>query len=635
MATVESFSSLANLKASSATGAACLVGVSGIPDGVFFFTSGDFTGQADDQNIVKADSTPLATGAWVRQSGKAVAEKYPNVAAPYLNLHDYVLDNGSYNVMGFVPQVAKSGIRDGQGTVEVDGAIRTAMQAIREERGGGQLWMPAGHFRVGAPIVAPQGVGISGQNSKATFLHNQGAGDCLVYGTGISDNDADFERVLIEGLAIIGTPMSGKAIWGRKATTMFCIRDVYIEGGNSPVVLDSCYSLMMERVQVRGAETGDNIALNAISHDVTLLQVSSQVAKAGAGIAILGCYTPRIYGGKAEFNQHDQVRIANTRGMTIRDMYIEGIQPSSTGYAGIHVTNADAVIVSGGLFDATQGSTTLSGTISGFTLTVTDIQLGTLFVGAVLTGPGISIGTRITGLGTGTGGKGTYTVDNYQDAVFTAARASGPMGTDGTGTYVKVSGGTSALRMSDYGFVSVAASQRHVDFGASAYGCEAVIPFGARFANANPDQNFIRFRPGEDAPLLATVSSPQAIVHDATTTIIFDVKSKDVRNEWSGNNTFSPAVTDIYQVRGFVQLAGLVCTSQANAILYNVTDSTTVSQLVRYLPAGAPSVDFAFEGKLEAGKNYQIRLYYSDRASATRYTSGQASSNQLSIQRVK
>lgn len=637
MSTVESYSSLADLKAGTATGAACLVGASGIPDGIFFFTSGDFTGQTDDENIVKADSTSLTVGAWVRQTGAAVAEKYPTADAPFLNLHDYVLDNGSYNVMGFVPHAAKAAIRDRTSTIDVDAAIQTAMEAIKDERGGGLLWMPAGRFNIGSPITGQQGVGISGQGSAATFLYNRGTGDCLVYGTGTGDGDADFERVLIEGLAIIGSPTSGKAIWGRKATTMFCIRDVYIESGNSPVVLDSCYSLMMERVQVRGAETGDNIALNAISHDVTLLQVSSQIAKAGAGIAIAGCFTPRIYGGKAEFNKHDQVRIQSGRGVTIRDMYIEGIQPSSTGYAGINVVAADAVIVSGGLFDATQGSAIVAGSISGTTLTVTQVLSGILYIGATLTGAGISGGTVITGFGTGIGKEGTYTVNNSQSAASPAIRANGggPMGTDGTGTYVKVSGASSAVSISDYGFVSIDASQRHVNFEAGAYACEAHIPFGASFVNANPDSNFVRFRPGEDAPLLVTVSSAQAIAHNATTTISFDIETKDVRNEWSGSNTFSPAVTDIYLVRGFIQLDGLVGTSQANAILYNMTDSATVSQLVRYLPGGAPSVDFAFEGKLEAGKSYQIRLYYSDSASSTRNTSGQASSNQLSIERVK
>lgn len=38
----------------------------------FKWTLGDFTGQADDLNIIKADSTPLSVGAWVRQGAQSV-----------------------------------------------------------------------------------------------------------------------------------------------------------------------------------------------------------------------------------------------------------------------------------------------------------------------------------------------------------------------------------------------------------------------------------------------------------------------------------------------------------------------------------------------------------------------------------
>lgn len=54
------------------------------------------------------------------------------------------------------------------------------------------------------------------------------------------------------------------------------------------------------------------------------------------------------------------------------------------------------------------------GSISGVVLTVTQIAYGALFVGSVLTGPGITAGTKVTAFGTGTGGVGTYTVQNSQ-----------------------------------------------------------------------------------------------------------------------------------------------------------------------------------------------------------------------------
>lgn len=52
--------------------------------------------------------------------------------------------------------------------------------------------------------------------------------------------------------------------------------------------------------------------------------------------------------------------------------------------------------------------------IAGTTLTVASISVGTLTIGQRLDGAGITADTRITALGTGTGGAGTYTVNNSQ-----------------------------------------------------------------------------------------------------------------------------------------------------------------------------------------------------------------------------
>jgi hypothetical protein len=55
-----------------------------------------------------------------------------------------------------------------------------------------------------------------------------------------------------------------------------------------------------------------------------------------------------------------------------------------------------------------------TGSITGNTLTVTEMSLGTITVGATLFGIGILAGTTITAEGTGTGGIGTYTVSQSQ-----------------------------------------------------------------------------------------------------------------------------------------------------------------------------------------------------------------------------
>lgn len=71
-----------------------------------------------------------------------------------------------------------------------------------------------------------------------------------------------------------------------------------------------------------------------------------------------------------------------------------------------------------------------TGEISGTTLTVTAISSGSLDVADVIFGAGVSGGTLITALGTGTGGVGTYTINNSQTVASTAMNA-GVAGSNG------------------------------------------------------------------------------------------------------------------------------------------------------------------------------------------------------------
>lgn len=71
---------------------------------------------------------------------------------------------------------------------------------------------------------------------------------------------------------------------------------------------------------------------------------------------------------------------------------------------------------------------TLTGSISGTTLTVTSLTSGSLSIGQTLSGTGITAGTTITGFNTGAGGQvnypGTYTVSIAQTAASTTITAS-------------------------------------------------------------------------------------------------------------------------------------------------------------------------------------------------------------------
>lgn len=66
----------------------------------------------------------------------------------------------------------------------------------------------------------------------------------------------------------------------------------------------------------------------------------------------------------------------------------------------------------------------VTGSIATTTLTVTAVTSGALSVGQTISGSGVTAGTKITALGTGLGGTGTYTVDTSQTASSTTITAT-------------------------------------------------------------------------------------------------------------------------------------------------------------------------------------------------------------------
>lgn len=68
-----------------------------------------------------------------------------------------------------------------------------------------------------------------------------------------------------------------------------------------------------------------------------------------------------------------------------------------------------------------------TGQISGTTLTITNVISASLYIGATITGAGVTAGTRVTDFLTGTGGVGTYAVSVSQTVVAGTAIADEPI----------------------------------------------------------------------------------------------------------------------------------------------------------------------------------------------------------------
>lgn len=98
----------------------------------------------------------------------------------------------------------------------------------------------------------------------------------------------------------------------------------------------------------------------------------------------------------------------------------------------VTVDRSAAALVAGtvlGKKTVAGSAASVTGSISGTTLTVTAVGSGALTVGQTLSGSGVTAGTKITALGTGTGGTGTYTVSASQTAASTTITAAGAVAT--------------------------------------------------------------------------------------------------------------------------------------------------------------------------------------------------------------
>ena len=82
---------------------------------------------------------------------------------------------------------------------------------------------------------------------------------------------------------------------------------------------------------------------------------------------------------------------------------------TGTGGVGTYTINRSQTVASGALNSATVGAV-VTATIAGTLMTVSAVTSGVLHVGQTVQGVGVTLGTIITALGTGTGGVGTYTL---------------------------------------------------------------------------------------------------------------------------------------------------------------------------------------------------------------------------------
>ena len=126
-------------------------------------------------------------------------------------------------------------------------------------------------------------------------------------------------------------------------------------------------------------------------------------------------------GGGATGGANNQIFYENQQEITASYTISTNKNAMSTGPITIEQLSFDATISDGGAG---------AGTI----LNVSTVNSGVLYIGAVITGSGVTVGTTITAFGTGAGGTGTYTVSPSQGPIVTTTMSSNTTVTVPTGS---------------------------------------------------------------------------------------------------------------------------------------------------------------------------------------------------------
>lgn len=141
----------------------------------------------------------------------------------------------------------------------------------------------------------------------------------------------------------------------------------------------------------------------------------------------------------------------------------------------------------------------VTGSIAGTTLTVSAVTSGALAIGQVLSGTGVTAGTKITGFLTGSGAAGTYTVDQSQTVAstsITAAAAAVAVTFDSTSSaFVITSGITGAPSTVAYATGTLAAGIKLTQATGAvlSQGAAAATPGAAMDAIKAVTQNWVSF----------------------------------------------------------------------------------------------------------------------------------------------
>jgi parallel beta-helix repeat protein len=266
--------------------------------------------------------------------------------------------------------------------------------------------------------------GGTGHRILNNYVHDTAqAGICIEEATRFAVQN---NRLLTCGRALT---VSGGSATDNHGIMLFCTGSNPLTSGH--VSGNQIVSAYRKGITTYAQSTGAVSRVQIVGNDISLCGVTPTsgggiyVASGPAGAAQIDV---TITGNTLSGNYVDIEASSITSGAVV------GNSSSSAVFAGISITGSSELTVVGNKIEdagvhgisATTNNASVTGSITLTTLTVTAVASGTLQIGQVLSGTGITVGTTITAFVSGTGGTGTYTVSVSQTAGSTTVTATAP-----------------------------------------------------------------------------------------------------------------------------------------------------------------------------------------------------------------
>lgn len=209
-------------------------------------------------------------------------------------------------------------------------------------------------------------------------------------------------------------------------------------------------------------------------------------------------------------------------------------------------------------------STTFTGSMSGTTLTVTAMLTGSpITVGVFVDGTSVTDGTYITAMGTGTGGTGTYTINQSVTASSTTMTAHGNISFDNPSPMDLGVGPLGRVYVWD--IVPQAAVTNNIAASQTAAGAGAVT-----LTAGTSVKSVVR----TDGVTVLQLDCPRAVkVNCSTTARAFTVSGYDYYGQaMSEVITVAVAATAVTGLKAFFQISGVTIAGSATVVVVGTSD---------------------------------------------------------------